>query len=244
MSSTGPLRDALRALVRHPAAMLPAAGIGLALVPSRYLQLVGASEAAMTTANTLRLFAFLVVPYFLGLTVAGGARALDDDGPSLRSAFAPDSHYLGLVLAWILVAAAVAIGLVLTGLAMAAVSIVGLLVALLPLAVLVTTQFYPVFVVRTDAGVVGSISQSVTLFEFHPVAVLQFSVVGFVLWALPDLLVVAVATDLSVAGGVPALRAGTSPGTALVVSLAAGGLTAVTVALKWTYAVAFCREFA
>lgn len=244
MSAIKPLGQALRALSRHPAVLLPAVGVGLVLAPGRFLRLVGGSEAAVSTANTVQVVAYLAVPYFLGLVVEGGASALDGEGPSVRDVFAPKSHYLGILLAGVIVGFGTIVGGFVAAVGIAAVDAVGLLLLLLPLGVIVATQFYPVFVVRTDAGVVGSLMSSISLFEMRPLAVLQFSVVAFGLWVLPDLLVVALLLEEAIPGPgwVRALQSTTSPEVAVGVALATAGLTAFTVAVRWTYAVAFCRE--
>lgn len=247
MAALDPLRAALQALRRHPAVLLPAAGMALLVAPTRFFLLVGTGEAVAATTNLVRVLTFLLTPYFLGLVVADGVRALDDDGPTIGSAFAPDSHYGRLLLAGLVVAALAGFGLVLTGLALRAVDVVGLLLLVLPLAVLVATQFYPVYVVHDDAGILAGLAASVSLFELHPGRVLQFSAVAVGLWALPDLLVFLAWNGLTGSGtGGPGglLGAPLAVEPALALVLAGTVVRTGTVALRWTYAVAFCRDLA
>lgn len=207
------LRDAVETLQRNPVLFVAAALYGLAQAPGLLLQVSGNPFLNLASSGYNLLF-YLVMPFFLGGTIAMAREGLSGPTDLSRLWSGGKTYYLrilvvvliGLVVYFVvgfgmfllLIALVLALGANvgsvlaghgagLGGASMAAVAAIGvllLLFAVVILAVLFLLQFYAHAIVVDDADAVGSLKRSYAVARGNVVSVLGYDVLATVLGVL------------------------------------------------------------
>lgn len=285
MAAIAALRTALGALRRNPVLFLGGFVYGVVVLPQTALQLAGVAFAP----TALQILTFFVTPFVLAgvIGMADESLAADTSLGTLR-AVGSDKYVpflagtfveLAINLAFGIVLAVVGVAFVLTvgvgavaggggGVSTGALALGGgavLLVVLLAIAVRFLIQFFPVFIVVADSGVVGAFTDSYRFVRGHLVATLGYTLiqivvgvvvsaplVGFTLYgALQNFDPANPPTGAPAGAGAPGGFGGVGTATPLlstpeivVFALVAMAVTALGLAFQQTYAVAFYRRHA
>lgn len=285
MAAIGALRTAIGALRRNPVLFLGGLVYGVVVLPQTALQLAGFPNVPFV----LQVLTFFVTPFVLAGLIGMADESLVAD-TSLRTLWtvgrdryvpflAAKFVELAVNLVFGIVVAVVGVAFVLTvgtgavaggggGVSTGALALGGvavLLVVLLAIAVRFLIQFFPVFIVVADSGVVGAFTDSYRFVREHLVATLGYTLiqiavgvvvsaplVGFTLYGtLQNLDPANPPTGAPVGAGAPGGFGGMGTSTPLlstpeivVFALVAMAATALGLAFQQTYAVAFYRRHA